>query len=73
MFVNTWTADGKYSLLNTDNLTQPIKMQLSRKQKTFSEFISAFLRSISNFKHFERIDDHYNICIYEIRDCIKRG
>ena len=36
LFVNTSTADDKYSLLNSDNLTQPIKMQLSRKQKTFS-------------------------------------
>ena len=36
LFVNTSTADDKYSLLNSDNLTQPIKMQLSRKRKTFS-------------------------------------
>ena len=31
-FVNTLTADGKYSLLNTGNLTQAIKIQLSKKQ-----------------------------------------
>ena len=31
-FVNTLTADGKYFLLNNDNLTQPITMQLSKKQ-----------------------------------------
>ena len=36
LFPNTLSADGKYSLLNRDNLTQPIQMQLSRKQKTFS-------------------------------------
>ena len=35
---NTFSADGKYSLLNTDNLTQPIQMELSQKQKTFSTF-----------------------------------
>ena len=35
-FVNTLTAKDKYSLLNRDNLTQPIDMQLSHKQKTFS-------------------------------------
>ena len=28
MFVNTLTVDGKYSFLNSDNLTQPIQMQL---------------------------------------------
>ena len=36
LFVNTQTADDKYSLLNRDNLTQPIQMQLSQEQKTFS-------------------------------------
>ena len=36
--VNTFTADDKYSLLNRDNLTQPIQMHLYGKQKTFSEF-----------------------------------
>ena len=34
--VNTFTADDKYSLLNRDNLTQPIQMQLTKKLKTFS-------------------------------------
>ena len=38
-------ADGKYSLLNRDNLRQPIQMQVSRKQETFSELFSAFLKS----------------------------
>ena len=31
LFVNTVTADDKYSLLKRDNLTQPIQMQLSKK------------------------------------------
>ena len=53
-FPNTLSADGKYSLFNRDNLTQPIQMQLSRKQKTFSEFFCAFLKSSSNFEHFEK-------------------
>ena len=38
MFVNTLTADDKYYLLNRENLTQPIQMQLSQKQNSFSEF-----------------------------------
>ena len=57
LFPNTLSADGKYSLLNRDNLTQPIQMQLSRKQKTFSEFFSAFLKSSLNFEHFQKKDD----------------
>ena len=43
-------ADGKYSLLNRDNLRQPIQMQVSRKQETFSELFSAFLKSSLNFE-----------------------
>ena len=57
LFPNTLSADGKYSLLNRDNLTQPIQMQLSRKQKTFSEFFSAFLKSSLNFEHFLKKDE----------------
>ena len=43
LFVNTLVAD-EYSLLNIDNLTQPIQMQLSQKQKTLSKFFSIFLK-----------------------------
>ena len=49
--------DEKHFLLNRDNLTQPIQMQLSQKQKTFSEFFFAFLKSILNFKHLPKKDD----------------
>ena len=51
LFINTLSADGKYSLFNRDNLTQPIQTELSRKKKTFSEFFSAFLKSTLNFEH----------------------
>ena len=54
LFPNTLSADGKYSLLNRDNLTQPIQMQVSRKQKTFSQFFSAFLKSSFNFENFQK-------------------
>ena len=37
MVINILSADDKYSLLNCDKLTQPIQMQLPRKQKTFSD------------------------------------
>ena len=42
LFPNTLSADGKYSLLNTDNLRQPIQMQVSRKQKNFLIFFEHF-------------------------------
>ena len=44
-------------MLNRDNLPQPIQMQFSQKQKTFSEFFFAVLKSILNFKHFPKKDD----------------
>ena len=51
---NTSSADGSYSLLNTDNLTQPIQMRVSERQRTFSRFFLAFLKSSLNFEHFEK-------------------
>ena len=36
LIVNTFTADETCSLLNRDNVTQPVHMQLSQKQKGFS-------------------------------------
>ena len=52
LFPNTLSADGKYSLLNRENLTKAIQMQLSRKEKTFFDFFSAFLKASLNFEHF---------------------
>ena len=39
LFVNTLTADDKYSLVNRDSLTQPIEILISEKEKNISEFI----------------------------------
>ena len=52
LLLNTLATDEKYPVLNRDNLTIPIQMQLSQKQKIFSEFFAAFLKSRLNFKHF---------------------
>ena len=40
LFVNT--AGGNYSLRNSENLRQPIQMQLSNEQKTFLNFFGHF-------------------------------
>ena len=42
LFVNTFIADDKYSVINRDNLTQPIQNQLSQKQKIFLNFFLTF-------------------------------
>ena len=54
LLVNILAADEKSPVLNRDNITITIQMQLSQKQKTFSRFFSAFLKSTLNFKHFEK-------------------
>ena len=53
-FLNTLTANDKYSLISRDKWMQTIQMHLSKKQKTFSEFFSAFSESAFNFKHFQK-------------------
>ena len=57
LLVNTLAADEKYPVLNRDNLTILIQMQLSQKQKIFLNFFAALLKSGLNFKYFEKEDD----------------
>ena len=57
LFVNTLTVDDKHYLLNRNNLTEPIQMQLSEKQKTSSEFFFPVLKSILNFKPLPKKED----------------
>ena len=51
-----------------DNLTIPIQMQLSQKQKNFSEFFAAFLKSRLYFKDFKSKDDPQRFSIFEVPD-----
>ena len=66
LLVNTLPADEKYPVLNRGNLTIPIQMQLSKKQKTFYDFFAAFLKSRLNFKCFGKKDDPHRFSIFEI-------
>ena len=61
-------TDEKYPVLNRDHLTIPIQMQLSQKEKSFSESFASFLRSVWNFEPFETKDDPQGFCSSEIRD-----
>ena len=53
LFFNEMTANDKYSLPNSENVSQPMQMQLSKKQKAFSHFLGAFLKSTLNFQHVQ--------------------
>ena len=66
--VNTLTADDKYSLLNRNNLRQPIPIVLWQKENTLSQFFFAFSKSTLNFAHFQKKDDPHSRRIFEIRD-----
>ena len=54
LFAKTLTDDEKYCLLYRANLTQPIQILISQKQKTFSQFFSAFLKFTLNLKSFKK-------------------
>ena len=66
LFVNTLTADEKHALLNRSDLTEPIQILLSQKQKNFPRFFSSFLKSTVNLEQFQKNDDPHSGCISEI-------
>ena len=53
LLVKKLATDEEHPVLNRDNLTIPIQMQLSHNEKTFSRFFAAFLKSRLNFEYFE--------------------
>ena len=54
LFVNILPADDKYSLLNRENLKQPIQTHLYKKQETVPQFFCEFLKFTVNFEHFQK-------------------
>ena len=68
-FVNTLTADYKYSRQIRDNLSQQVPTQTSLKLKTCSRFIIAFLKSWLNFEYLEKKDQSHSLSITEIINC----
>ena len=59
-FVNTLTADYKYSRQIWENLSQQIPMKTSLKLKTCSRFFIGFLKSTLNLEYFEINDQSYS-------------
>ena len=73
LFVNTLSAVDKYSLLDRYNITQPIQMQLSQKQKPFSKYFFAYFKSNLDFEDFGKKDDPHSLVISELTTSEKRG
>ena len=65
LFVNSLTADNKYSRCNLHIFTQ-IQTPLSLKQKTFCPFFIAVLKCASNLEHFEYKVEYLSLIIFEI-------
>ena len=72
MFLNTLTAEYKYSRRNMQSFTQEVQTPLSLKQKIFSGFFIACLKSIWNGEHFQKKGESSSLSISEIIDS-KRG
>ena len=54
LFVNTMTADDKYTVCDMENVLQPIQMQFSEKKRIFSDCFAKCLKSTSNFQNFKK-------------------
>ena len=68
LLVNTLATDEGYPILNRDNLMIPSQMQLSQKQKTFSQFLIPYLKYSSNLEDFEEKEYPHRFSISEITD-----
>ena len=66
------TAENTYSGRNMKILTQQVQTPLSLKQKTFSGFFIAFMKSRLNGEHFQKKGESSSLSISEIIDS-KRG
>ena len=71
LLVNTLTAEYMYSGRNMQTFKQPVQTPLSLKEKTFSGFFIAFLKSTWNGEHFQKKGESPSLSISEIIDSKK--
>ena len=72
MFLNTLTAEYKYSRRNMQTFAETVQTPLSLKQKPFSQFFIAFLESAWHGEHLQKKEESSSLSISEIFDS-KRG
>ena len=65
LFVNTFTAEYKYSRRNMQTFTQQLQKQLFQKRKAFSRLFIAFLKFASSLEHFEKKGEPSSFSILE--------
>ena len=65
VFVNTLTAEYKYSRRNMQTFAQQVQTPLSLKQNPFSGFFIASLKSTSNGEHFQKKGEFSSLSISE--------
>ena len=73
VFVNTLTADGKYSIGNMQNLTEQLPTAISQKQKTFTGIFITYLKSRKNSDDFDKKNEFSSLSISETIDAEKGG
>ena len=72
LFVNTLTAEEKYSRRYMENLRQQFQTPLSQKQETFSGLFIDFLKCAWNLEHFQKRDEDRSLIISGIIDAERR-
>ena len=66
-------AEYTYSGRDMKNVTQQVQTPLSLKQKTFSGFFIAFLKSTWKGEHFQKKEESSSLSISEIIDSKEGG
>ena len=66
LFVNTLTPDDRYSPRNMEIFGQQSQTLLFQIEKTFSEFLIAFLKYAQNLEHFLKKEGYPSLIITEI-------
>ena len=66
LFVNTLTADDKYSRRYMQVFWQQLQTPLSQKWKTFYPFVIVFLKCSWNLEHSEKKEEYPSLIITEI-------
>ena len=73
LFVNTLTADDKYSPRYMKNLRQQFETLLSQEKKPFSRFFTTFLKCAWSLDHFQKREEYPSLSLSEIIDAETRG